>query len=141
MVITDKIGMICDACGGRCPAGTDNYDDVMHLEGCKHRARLDVWINHPKLQAASHDGMLCVMHSRNIMDMTKAPFARSCPAHSSLFSALPYELHDEDSSIRCTHREECYNKYYEEFEEEVLVMLDEWETIKTVSAVDNFLSE
>jgi len=141
MVTTDEIGMVCDECGGRCPAYTDNYDDVMHLPGCKHRAVLDVWANHPELHNAAHNGMLCAKYMRSVMDFTNAPFARSCPAHFMLFDALPNALLETDSPIGCDHREECYCDLYSKFEEEVLTMADWWEINETVNAVDNFIAQ
>lgn len=125
MVSTDEKGMVCSDCGGRCPAGTENYDDVMHLEGCVHRAILDIWASHPELHVAARDSMLCVEFNKNVMEMTNAPFARSCPAHSMLFGVLS-DLIELDSGIMCSHCEECYDKHYSKFEDEALMMAEEW---------------
>jgi hypothetical protein len=126
MVSTKDGIMLCDDCGGTCPAGTDNYDDVMHEPGCSRRKALDIWVNHPTIQRLAHDGMLCRRYRRSIMELTSAPFARACPAHALLFDVLPDEVYEWISSMSCAECDSCYEEYYEPHEEELLNMADEW---------------
>ena len=117
--------LVCDDCKGTCPRDTNDYDDVMHLPGCPHRARLNVWEKHPLIQEKSTSGYLCrkYMTSLNV----NATFARNCPEFNKLFSIIMDDLAIPES---CRSKYTCYEKYFKEYEDEVLEMAMEFDNIQ-----------
>ena len=119
--------LVCEDCSGTCPRFTDNYDDVMHLPGCPYRARLDIWEKHPLIQEISTTGHLCrkSLTSLNI----GATFARNCPEFNKLFSIIMDDLAVPENCRHKYSHNTCYEKYFKEYEDEVLEMAEEFENI------------
>ena len=116
--------MVCDECGGTCPEFTDNYDDVMHLEGCPRVSMLGFWKKHDTLLDVSMKGTKCEYLNQYVRDVMPNHLDRYCPAFNMLFSVLGRELIYLQPSAACARAEECYREYYAEYEDEVLSSLE-----------------
>lgn len=114
--------LVCTDCGGTCPCFTDNYDDVMHLPGCRRIIGLSIWNRHRLLHLTLIYNK-CAVTGKLCDTMSNNPFGAECPAKLKLANVLPKDLWRPISlPLLCNTEqiEDCYKRYFAQYEDEVL---------------------
>ena len=112
---TGGLHLVCDECGGTCPYTENKYDDVMHLEGCPRRRRLNVLAKFGDVTVLERQAHHCSIDER----LNTADVSRTCPAWRRLMGVV---TSNPTPAMFCgrDRTDTCYNSYYEKHEERVL---------------------
>ena len=107
--------LVCNECGGTCPSTENKYDDVMHLEGCPRRRRLNVLAKFEDVTVLERQAHNCSIDER----LNTADISRTCPAWRHLMGVVtsnpvPAKFCGRDQT------DICYDRHYKKHEERVL---------------------
>ena len=103
--------LICEGCGNTISLSVNKYDDVMHSVDCKRKRLLDA------LAAVPHmSDMICRVSNQSMTDISPK-LARVCPAHRMLFNIIGLSA---APGIDCDSTEECYQRWFQQYEDIVL---------------------